>query len=64
MGDAQSHVRLETDLLTQSELSLRRLKGITGPEDCGPEGQIEGLLIPKALGTILCKVHRSGMLMV
>lgn len=63
-GDAQSHVQLETDLLTQGELSLWRLKGVTGPEGCGPEGQIEGRLVPKALGAILCKVHRPGVLMV
>lgn len=62
--DAQSHVWLETDMLAQDELSLWRLKGVTGSEDCGPEGQIEGLLVPKALGAILCKVHRPVMLMV
>lgn len=57
LGDAQSHGQLETDMLAQGEHSLRRLKGITGPEDRGPEGQIEGLLVSKALGTVLCKVH-------
>lgn len=64
VGDAPSHDQLETDMSAQGERSLRRLKGIAGPEDRGPEGQIEGLLVPEALGTVLCKVHRLEMLTV
>lgn len=56
-GDAQSHVHLETSVLAPRESSLWRLKGITGPEDRGPKGQLEGLLVPEALGTVFCKVH-------
>lgn len=64
VGDAQSHVHLETGVLAQSELSLWGLEGVAGPEDCGPEGQIEGFLVTEALGVILCEVHRPAMPMV
>lgn len=60
-GDAQSHAHLETNVLAPRESSLRGLRGITGPEDCGPKGQLKGFLVPEALGTVFCKVRRPVM---
>lgn len=55
-GHVQNHVHRDKRV-AQSDFSLWGLRGVPGPEDSGPKGQLEGFLVSEALGTVFCEVH-------